>query len=1507
MNKILYLVLVGFLILSTFMFNFSNAQSNSGTGVVNINVWPLDSYILINNTIYRALNGSLSLHLNSGSYNITIYRYGFTPISTTINVIGNSTQTFNYKLSPFENGNFKFYLTSNPYHEFFEYANGSDGSWAYGNGYELLGSVYQPYSQTGSDLITLLPAMDYINASLKFYAENTSNYDFGVQFYGAFPSYFQGNSFLFGPLYGLEQNGFIFGAIFSNNQLSYIFAGNNYYNRISGNYPSNGIFWLNVTAISTTNGELITVSINGIKLAYNVLIQNNQEYQLPYFTVFSNYESAGMPPTLYFQEMQLNVSNPQEYFIQGYVNPKNATVIQWYNGGGWNGQLYNFGNLTLDPQNGYYISIYNPDDNLTYFIANGYITYGKASRNANTWFNASLISNYEFFKNYSKSGYFDSFPYYSKEFTNQNFNLCWTSNMVSDGSYALLYGCSAYIMNFSDDKFIRLPYQLCCARTGLFYKDYAIIGGNNYYNNQNLPVIEIYNISSGAYNIYAISSQPNSAVMGMEIVHSILYAMVGVPLVWSPNPVYPLAVYELNLTNLSSNPTINYFSSPSTNLFIPYNFEPSFFSITGDELNVIVQTGIYSPYYLYGLNITTGVWTNETGQLLSLVSQSSIFSFGFLEQIGQLNFYFVDHNIYAIRNWTLVFELNSSELGDFYPSEIIGFGKDFFAAGTTNMGPSIYQIYNGSNKSAIKQFGNFTNLTRFYSNSGFYLSTNPYITNWSGGLFVMFDSNGPFESNFRQSTYVQIYFNESRLTLRINPSSNDTVYVDGQLISQGNFSSYAILLNAGFHNITVYNPNYYSFYEKFYLSPLSNLTLNINLTKATSYLIVNINVNGTKFIIDNLVYQYNGKLKLPLPMGSYSYLAQHKYFNSKQGTVIVNSGINYLNITLQRADGFLYIKSNVPNFVVLVNGSYYYASGYDINISVYPGVYNVSISHQYYNNLTFTNVAISSNNTTAISANLIKSNGTLEFQSFTKAPIFLNGNLIAESPGLYKMQLSPGLYWFNISEDGFILSEMIEITPLNVTDVLLGQLTIHINVNNSKITLISVNNQKATLVINNGSMIELFAGSYAYRVTHEYFNSVTGNLAINIGYNYLNLTLMPADGSLNITTNVAGFEAIIGNSSYVSNFNYLNLSLEPGHYNITVLHAYYSNVTVDNVIVTSNNTTKLPIYLVKADGTLEISTVTNAYVYLDQRLITNTVGNFTMKLPEGIYWINVTQFGFEITTTVQVTSLNTTSIAMGGVKILFNIPQAILNFQYQGIYGNFNKSANIQNDSVVELFPGLLTITAGYSGYLNSSASISIYSGTITSVNLILQKATAYLVGRISPQYAQIKIGYLLINVYNGSFNIGVKPGYYSIKFMANWYEPQYLNTTLNLGKNWVNISLIKLTNLTVNISVFGNVSMENLVVSLISSNNMVYNGTIINGKVYFTNVPYGNYTLVVSSNNGKSYYPIYLTSSPTNKMTVNLFNNAIAWRFSYYVLGGAIISFIVTLISVEVNRRRKG
>ena len=1451
-SSLFSLFLISLLMVSIIPMTVSvSSQSTNGYGILQVNVWPLSSTMLINNTSYFTDNGTIIARLVSGSYEGNIFSYGFLNQSIPFNILANRTNSLSVRLKPIEEMKYNFNFSEYQYQDGWKFANQSFGSWIKGKGYGML-NVYDGYNFESSVLIMNAPVYGSLNDSFTFITTGKENYDFGVQIYGTFPTV---NFYLtpYANEYGYAQNGYFMGLCFNPNPAPFVV------------FPNGSLIFPNVTLTPSekyifqiiTNENLsnpyIDGYINGI-LVYNFSMQMPTE---SYISVYSGYYGSGENANVLLISADINFSNPVLNYTEGYVFPQNTTIVQENQNSGWSGWYYNFGIPMVAP-NGYYVTVYPDSDNVSYYISNGYVTNSHEQK-PSSWFNISLVPLSSVESPYNYSGYFNSYPYnvniLSQDQVTQS--IPWVSQMSYGNGNVIITGANVALYNISKSKISTFSgNELSVSRYSEVYRNYIIISGSS----NNYPMIEIFsnNTSSPIYITLNDQNESGNTYGYFFIKDYILYAVAGTPLYW--NPSFKAIIYEYNITTGKFLGTI---APPLPNLY-PIQM-PYYATFNGRDLQIAL-TEEWGNNFVYSLNLTTDKWTNETIQVELAFGQNSLCCLNSLIGIGNTSFFYGWGEIAIFNNSTFLSLVSNQELMGINMNGITYSDGYYFVSGSFNerVGalPGILAMRIYGSEVAVNNFPVFYNKSVYEeiygSSSGI---------GFPGGLLIFYQDYFPYGPSFGQIGILSMDY--SRLELHFNPANGTDIYINGRKIEQNTTGSINILIKAGNINILASNPDYYTYNETIFTYPDTNNTLWINLTRAVSFLQGTIRpARATLFISNNNVNLINGTFRIPIMMGSYPVTASARYYESYRGNVTINYGINWLNITMVPANGFLVVNVNVGNTTMLIGTNETLIKGRSANISLYPGFYNLTLTHTYYNDIKIRNILITSNNTTYISATLNKANGTLIIYSFTNnSKVYLDSRYIGTGRGKYNFSLEPGYYYINATAPlHFGFSELSKVTSDNVT-------------------VVNISLQK--------------------------FRYIRGYL------------------------NTENFTVICNNMSYVFQNNSYNITVGIGNYTLEFIKEYYNKMILKIQITSYTETYWQNISMVKENGTLLLN-VQGYYgykhylipqIYYKGSFLTYSILNISgesyqeLNLSPGYYRVylilpswNSTIISFSITAGNYTNLSVTMNISWGKVEIISNIQSLNYSIENLSVSSNILKSGLVTNGSSVLLYPGKYMFTFFAKYYIPESFNITINPNSTQALYVNMSRATSYLKGTMTPLSGLIIFDNENITVTNGSYFISAVPGNYSILFRASssWYESLSVSVVLKLGMNWLNVTLKKFVNVTLQLNGINGLEISGINVTLIfenpnSNTTLEFSGkTNSTGVITFMKLPQGPYELVINGNGINEKYSIYVNGGQNQLFIENVYTKQILNNITAYISLLFIISLILIYISTIVEKKVK-
>ncbi|MGC8497453.1 MAG: hypothetical protein ACP5NL_05610 [Thermoplasmata archaeon] len=1428
-----------------------NSQSSSGYGILHASVWPLSSSILINNTTYFTDNGTIITSLESGSYYGNVFSYGFLNQSISFNILANKTTSISVSLKPVERMKYNYNFSEYQYPDAWKLANQSYGTWLKGKGYNML-NVSDGYNFESSVLIMNEPVYGSSNDSFTFISSGGENYDFGVQIYGIFPTV----NFYLTPsqnTYGYSQNGYFMGLFFNPYPTPFIISYNGTLVILNKAIPLSEEYVFQIITNENSSKPYVDGYINKL-LIYNFSVQLPTE---PYLSAYSGYYGSGENVNIMLLSADINFTNPPLSYTEGYVSPQNTTIVQENQNIGWSGWYYTYG-ISMAAPNGYYVTVYTDSDNMSYYISNGYITYTHEQKSS-SWLNVSLSPVSSLNSAYNYSGSFNTFPYdlniSPPDQVMQYFS--WISQMSYGGGNVVITGPNTALYNISESKISLLSgNELSVSYYSQIYKNYIVISGRSFYN---YPMIEIFsnNTSSPLYITMNNQNESGNTFGYFFIKNYILYVVSGTPFYWSPS--YEAIIYEYNIT---TGILLGSITTPIPNLY-PIQM-PYYATFNGLDFQIALMKNNGNDF-VYAFNLTKDTWTNETIDVEQAFGQSQLSYLNDLIGVGNLSFFLCCGELAIFRNSGFVALVSNQELMGMNMNDITYSDGYYFITGSFNekigsipgmLGLKIY-----GSEVTVNEFPLFYNHSVFEKIYG-----NSYGIGFPEGLLIFYQRYGPYDSNlFSQIGIIRMDY--SRLELHLNPANGSDVYINGKELGQNNSGSISIFLKAGEANILVTNPNYYSYNETVFLNPDTNNTAWINLTKAVSFLQGTISPGrATLFISNNVVNITNGSFRIPIMMGSYPIRASARYYVSYKGNVIVNYGINWLNISMLPASGFLMVSVNVENTTMLIGTNVTLIKGYKDNISLYPGFYNITLIHTYYNDIQIKNILITSNNTTYISANLNKANGTLIVHSFTSnSSLYLNSRYMGTGRDKYNFSLAPGQYWINAT------------APQHFGFSLLSSVT------SDNITVVNISLQR--------------------------FRYVRGYL------------------------NVENFVVICNNVSYIFQGNSYNLTVGSGNYTLVFMKEYYSDITIKIHI---SNTTEIywqNVSMTMRNGTLLLN-VQGYYgfehhlfpqIFYEGSSLKYSILNITgesyqeLNLTPGYYSVylilpswNSTQISFSITAENYTNVSVIMNISWGKVVIISNIQSLNYSIENPSTSGNILKYGVIENGSSIMLYPGNFTFIFSADHYLPQNFNITVNPNTTQILYINMTRATSYLKGTLSPSSGSIIFDNEYISVTNGSFMISTVPGTYSISFNASssWFEPISMSVSLKLGMNWLNVTLKRFVNVTVQLNGVNGLEISGINVSLTYTNQnsneilKVSGTTNSSGTVRFMKLPQGPYIIFITGKGVNEEYSINVNGDQNQLFRENVYTNQILNDITAYISSLFIFSVILLYISSAIEKK---
>ncbi len=1171
------LIILSLILLFPLGYSAPGNHQSIGVGKLVIKVWPYDAFLYINNSTYRALNGTIELNLTQGNYTGIFYRYGFTPYDKSLQVVSNSTNFYSIKLTPINFGNYYFNLTQENFPYAFQYTLGSDGKWVENQGYSLLNPTNNNDGfRSASDLILMIPIYSSFNSTVEIYSNNESNNVFGVQFYGETPSFIAKWNYEFN---NIAQGGIVAEIEPGINGLP--LATTNI-NNIVAKEPStdNGNYFFNISSTKSGNHYEIRIIINNITILNNYTVGLNE---FPFFTVFGYSLNSSNNSYVFLKGFDINFSNINLSFQQGYIKPAQSMIIQGYSYDHWYDFNQIFGNFTVDTANGYYITVFNNETDFTLFVSysEGFINLNQfyfpyiMKDRSNFWFNVTLEPGLPTIQSNSNSSYL-SFPYNSEISDNiwnsliEPYNIFldsydqWASLALSSDNYTLFYGNSwsggfqpfrLGIINISNLKNTVLSYAQ--GGPAVFYDGNVIFPW--YIGLIYVILLNENNVTSGFFfpssnTVYNVLGMYAPYFLGDTLINNTFYTITGRYLDNSSKS--GVFIFSLNISPTNGNQVINISKNGTAPPGLEiYTYPPflanRFFYVSNGTINMMLKSYSNGRYYLYEYVIRNGSWINETGNLERLIgSNDFIENFQFLQQVGNLEILSVSGHIYAFNNKGLLWTINESNFQNYSFGAFTEYGNQIYAIGERNGSLDIMRIEINNGTAEPADFLNIT-YPGFNSIPGYPLyPTAYYLASWKNGFVYGIFEKGALGIG-EEEILGRVKFNYTRLIMHIDNINGTKLSIGGKNIAL-NSSTLEFDVSPGIYPIMVYNPEYYFIAGNFNILPIYNNTLNFSLVRATSFLHVRIQPGNSTFNIDGASFHNVSNTTIPLPIGTWNFSISHKYYSTFLGNIKVHYGMNWLNVSLKHAIGNISIHSNVKNFEAIVDGDVFHAVGNYANITAPAGRQTVLIYHQYYNDDIIHNVIVTSNNTTYVSVNLTKAYGTLRINVMPDTTIFVDSyelNYFGNSTFIY---LSPGYHWINATKPGYVYtSQKVLISSANTTVINLTMITA------PAILKGSMNTKNATIIINNTEFIingsnfifGLKPGMVNIKIYSKWYEPYAKELSISNGINYLNVTL---NKLTNVSIKIRIF-GLMNNGQSRINYPYSGeLTLIQGNFNVTM-------------------------------------------------------------------------------------------------------------------------------------------------------------------------------------------------------------------------------------------------------------------------------------------------------------------------------------------------------------------
>ncbi|ASJ03497.1 hypothetical protein A3L09_09605 [Thermococcus profundus] len=271
------------------------------------------------------------------------------------------------------------------------------------------------------------------------------------------------------------------------------------------------------------------------------------------------------------------------------------------------------------------------------------------------------------------------------------------------------------------------------------------------------------------------------------------------------------------------------------------------------------------------------------------------------------------------------------------------------------------------------------------------------------------------------------------LTINSTPA-NATVYLDGDYIGTTPLENYP--LPPGNHTITIVKRGYENYTETIQVEGNTPLFVNVTLKPLTATVKVLSTPIGAEVYLDG---ESIGKTpgNFTIPSGSHTItLHLDGYLNYTTAVTVSPGETKVVNATLIPIPAKLSINSTPSGASVYINGSYKGETPLTLNLT--PGVYNVTISKQGYDNYT-TTITLNPGENRRIKAKLTHLTGYITvYTTPGNATVYIDGKEVGKTP-LIKYNITPGKHRLTIKLNGYkeydknITINPGENPPLNVT------------------------------------------------------------------------------------------------------------------------------------------------------------------------------------------------------------------------------------------------------------------------------------------------------------------------------------------------------------------------------------------------------------------------------------------------------------------------------------------
>jgi hypothetical protein len=218
------------------------------------------------------------------------------------------------------------------------------------------------------------------------------------------------------------------------------------------------------------------------------------------------------------------------------------------------------------------------------------------------------------------------------------------------------------------------------------------------------------------------------------------------------------------------------------------------------------------------------------------------------------------------------------------------------------------------------------------------------------------------------------------------------------------------------------------------------------------------------------------------------------------------------------------------------------------------------------------------------------------------------------------------------------------------------------------------------------------------------------------------------------------------------------------------------------------------------------------------------------------------------------------------------------------LYLNGNYQGKVGNTFTKYILPGSYILSDSLNGYQAFADYFVISSGKNTSISINLTRMAFYgfLEGSLAPGNATITANGLLIPAFNGSFNASLPPGTYYVTVSANGYHSlEFQVSILLLNVSWHNVSLVPYK------SILLSGYVKPYQASVVAQNFTAY---VNSSGYYFLWLQPGNYTVSVYA---YGYFPVSDPISISSSREMNFTLQAEPAATSSDSLGGiSVVGF---------------